>query len=457
MIGYLGETLDEKDRDSIREELEGLLAFQRDLATWRGTRTCPAAVRELTPIVSLYVQGELRGCQAYGLGAPEQRLARAFFAASADQRFPVLAPEERAELVAQVSYARRLRRVNTESAQDEFVAGIHGLMLVIGESPVLLVPDVASDLGLDEEGFLKVLEQKANLPRAEWGAHELYAFETERIVGRNEYFPRQPALRAALNWLAQQVESDGCVRFGLESRRGEAVARGFLRHARAASVVQALSLDAATETLAAKARAWLSRELARGNSGESVDDWPESVAAIAATWALASLAGIRGEGPLRELANSPALHAEPWHAAQVAAALGHGANATLWRICVDALEREPFAPWTAIAAHRRGDTPVFDRAIQNLVERLPPRESGFVAEPALAGLTLEALGLSANAEVRTRRAEALELLLRCQLWADSHPAPVAAWVHGAFPLAPNQSLLRCDATAHAALALAEPR
>ena len=146
--------------------------------------------------------------------------------------------------------------------------------------------------------------------------------------------------------------------------------------------------------------------------------------------------------------------AEPWHAAQVVAALGSHATAPLYAACVDAISLQPFAPWTAIAAHRRGDTATFERVIAHLLACLPPSDFGFVSEPALAGLTLEELGLSQNIEVGARRSATLELLRRSQLWADCDPAPIAASVHGAFPLAPNQTLLRCDATAHAALALA---
>jgi hypothetical protein len=412
-------------------------------------------LRSATPIVSLYVGGELRGCQAYGAGPPEQRLARAFLAASTDSRFAPFEQSERAECVAQASYALRLRRVNAETPSEEFVAGVHGLVLVVGAHPVLLVPDVARDLGLDEDGFLSVLEQKAGSSRAAWHQHALYAFETERIVARTEPpLAREAAFPAALNWLARQVESDGRVRFGLDSRSGEALQRGLLRHARAASVIQVLALNGATESTAERARSWLGRELERAHSGQAVDDWPDDVAPVAATWALACLAGIQAHSTLRALASSPGLHAEPWHAAQVVAGLGREAPDELWQTCVQSLASQPFAPWTVIAAHRRNDRATFELAIGNLLARLPAPEWGFVSEPALAGLALEALALGESAEVRQRRSDTLELLRRSQLWSDCDPAPVPAWVHGAFPLAPSQTLLRCDATAHAALALA---
>ncbi|HET7539624.1 MAG TPA: AMMECR1 domain-containing protein, partial [Polyangiaceae bacterium] len=446
------------ERSFVHEELQTLLEFQHDLARWRPPRPSPLRSKEATPIVSLYVLGELRGCQAYGAGPSDQRLARAFLAASADSRFAAFEQHERARIVAQASYARSLRRITAKDPSAEFVAGIHGLVLMVDAHPVLLVPDVARDLGLDEEGFLSVLEQKSNLSRRQWPNFALYAFETERIVARSEPpLSRDEPLPAALNWLARQVESNGEVRFGFDSRSGTALQRGPLRHARAASVIQVLALDPTTESTAARARSWLGRELERAHSGHGVEDWPDDVAAVAATWALACLAGVRAQATLRSLASSAGLHAEPWHAAQVVAALGREAPNELWQTCVQSLDSQPFAPWTAIAAHRRDDRATFERAIGHLLEHLPSPEFGFVSEPALAGLTLEALGLSENAEVRSRRANAFELLHRCQLWADCDPAAVPAWVHGAFPLAPSQTLLRCDASAHAALALASNR
>jgi len=455
MIDCLDGPLAAAERNFVREELQGLLAFQLDLARWSQPRTSPPRLRAAMPIVSLYVRGELRGCQAYGAGPSEQRLARAFLAASADSRFAPLESAERAQIVAQASYALRLRRVSTQSAGDEFMAGVHGLVLVADARPVLLVPDVARDLGLDEEGFLSVLEEKANLSRAEWHEHELYAFETERVVARLEppVLAREAALPAALNWLARQVDDDGRVRFGLDSRSGEVLQRGPLRHARAASVIQVLTLDATTASTAERARSWLGRELAQAHSGGAVEDWPDAVGPVAATWALACLAGLPGHSTLKALASSPELHAEPWHAAQVVAALGHEAPDALWQTCVNALADQPFAPWTAIAAHRRTDREIFERALANLLASLPNPEWGFVSEPALAGLTLEALAFAESTEVQRRRTATLDLLRRSQLWSDCDPSPVPGWVEGAFPLAPNQTLLRCDATAHAALAL----
>jgi hypothetical protein len=124
------------------------------------------------------------------------------------------------------------------------------------------------------------------------------------------------------------------------------------------------------------------------------------------------------------------------------------------------LEAHPYAPWTAIAAHRRGDAAVFERVVLALVDTVPRAvidsslaERGFVSEPALAALCIEALALSDDPGTRAVSAAALDSLCERQLWGDTHPAPDPSWVHGAFPLSPSVDALRIDVTGHALLAL----
>jgi hypothetical protein len=304
------------------------------------------------------------------------------------------------------------------------------------------------------------LEHKAQLERSRWDAFDVFAFETERVVARchEPARAREDPLTGALSWLARQVESDGRVRFGIDSLRGQPVFSGFLRHARAASLVQALALDERYSDVTARARAWLHSEVERARAGDAVVDWPRELPQVAGTLALCCLAGVEVQSALLPLASAPELLAKPWHAAQVATALGGGAPSELWQVCVQALAQQSFAPWTVIAAHRRGDGATFGRALRALQEHMPrASEFGFVAEPALAGLAVEALALASDPDSRALHARSVALLQRCQLWADSDPAPDSSWVHGAFPLARNQVFLRVDASAHVALALATPR
>ena len=460
LVGSLEQPLTARDRSFIRRELEGLLEWQRALQHFVPTPTLPEALARAMPIVSLSVDGELRGCFAFTQGPAERRLTRAFLAALADTRFPAIEEAERARLVAQVAYPVRTRRLEVGAKVTQFAAGVHGLALVKADDVVLLVPDVAREQGLDEEGFVCALEHKAELARSRWDAFEVFAFETERVVARchEPAREREDPLTGALGWLARQVESDGRVRFGIDVHRGQPVFSGFLRHARAASVVQALALDERYSDVTARARGWLCSEFERARAGDTVVDWPHELPQVAGTLALCCLAGVELQSALVPLAGAPELLAKPWHAAQVVAALGGTAPIELWQRCGQALDQQSFAPWTVIAAHRRGDGSTFERALRALHQHMPrASEFGFVAEPALAGLAVEALALASDPDSRSLHARALALLQRCQLWADADPAPDSSWVHGAFPLARNQILLRVDASAHVALALATHR
>jgi hypothetical protein len=324
----------------------------------------------------------------------------------------------------------------------------------------LLLPDVARDEQLDTDGFIAVLERKAGLPRAEWPHDGLFAFETESLVARvkSQKLPRRTASDAAARWLLRAVGADGSLPFGLHPRTGEKEAFGLLRHARAAVAIQALSRHELGQSAAARARRWLAREIDLALGGNAPRDWPEELPLVAGTLALAAFAGVERAEPMLRLAQAPEVSAVAWHAAQLVAALGPRAPQALFQACVKDLDANPYAPWTAIAAHRRSDDAVFARAISGLVATVPRassslQERGFVSEPALAALSIEALALSSDSTARATCQAALELLGERQLWGDSHPAADPRWVNGAFPLSASADFLRIDVTGHALLAL----
>jgi AMMECR1 domain-containing protein len=64
------------------------------------------------------------------------------------------------------------------------VVGRHGLLLRSGRRAGLLLPQVATEHGLDREAFLEVLCEKAALPPGAWGAPgaELRAFTVQRTA-----------------------------------------------------------------------------------------------------------------------------------------------------------------------------------------------------------------------------------------------------------------------------------
>jgi len=465
----LARPLSRAQRGELERSLGALLRWQHRLRAWPRLGRTPAG----TPIVSLYLDGTLRGCTGMSEGPPAERLTRAFLQALGDPRFGGVAHADRARLVAQVAYPSHLQPIRLEHVEARLAAGMQGLVLWRHEaSPVVLLPDVAREYELDAAGVLRAMEHKAGLERTAWGPHRLYTFETESVVARpgaprasrNTMNPELDPADAAVRWLARQVASDGTVTFGLEPRSGERHVEGIMSHGRAAVVVQALALHARGRATAKRARSWLERELSRGLAGR-LATFPRELPLVAGTLALAKLAGIACDAPLREIAANPALRAEPWHAAQVVCALGADAPPELYRACVNALESEPRAPWTALAARAVSDPATHARIARTLTRLIPSGGAhaggvgaGTLPEVALTALVIEALAGAPERSARTARSHALDFVLRQQHLAHTPPdvrRPEDAF--GAFPLTPVHAYLRSDVTAHAVIAVASTR
>jgi hypothetical protein len=461
-IGVLAAPLAAEQRGLLRGTLSALLDWQRTLSSWPILGEAPDA----TPIVSLYRRGCLAGCAGMSEGAPGERLARAFLAAFGDLRFGGLDATGRAELVAQVSYAHSPQRVSPDQAASLLAVGVHGLAVRTSEgNPYLLLPDVARDHHFGPEQFLEALAHKAGTPQPDWPRDGLWLFETERVIARplEQAESELDARLLAVRWLTRRVQRTGAIGFGLDPRDGSEAALGPMMHGRSAITVRALDSHPEGRAAAARARRWLTREIADALAGLPVPGWPEERAMIAGTLALAALAGIDVEAPLVEFASDPELLHVPWHAAQVVAALGARAPERLWQGCVSDLERNAWAPWTAIAAHRRGSTEVFERAIAGLsrgVRGDGPHTGGVgpgaVPELARTAASVEALTLAGDAEALAAVRRARAFLRRHQLRAESYPlSSELDWADGAFPVSPVRDYLQTDVTAHAALALAE--
>ena len=477
--------LSASERRELSRALDGLLRWQRELKAWPRLGRVPAG----TPIVSLYLDGALRGCTGVSEGPARERLVRAFLQALGDSRFGGVAHAERDRLVAQVAYPLRMERLSLDRVEQRLAPGAQGLVLSRpGEPPVVLLPDVAREHELDAAGFLRAMEHKAGLARAEWGSHRLHAFETDSVVVRSSASGRgtsplgasrrraaplrasRPAtleldpVDAASRWLERQVAPDGAVTFGVEPRSGERHGEGLMSHGRAAVVVQALALHARGHKAAKRARARLEREIARGLAGR-LATFPREVPLVAGTLALAKLAGIAVDAPLREIATSPALQSEPWHAAQVVCALGADAPPELYRACVNALASESRAPWTALAARALGDRATHARVARALAACVSKRGvhaggvgAGTLPEVALTALVVEALAGAREPAARTARSRALAFVLRQQHLARVPPDIAAVELaFGAFPLTPVHAYLRSDVTAHALIALESVR
>lgn len=463
MIGALARPLSAVARARVAADLAARLRFQRTLRRWPAPlRAAPNAV----PFVSLYEQGALRGCFGDHEGPPGERLARAFLRATSDARFPPI--RDRSVVAGECVYMHSTFTTNRAGALARLEVGTHGVGLAPpAGAPVVLLPAVARDEGFDAAGMLRALEAKASRSLDEG---ELFLFEVSRIVARGGRDARveETSARAARStratsadyadaWLERLVQPDGAIVFAIDPRARSFTAVGELHHARAAMVLRALG-DRAPR----RARARMEGEARAALRGDPIAGWPTEPAAVAGTLAHLILAGIDLSAELRALVGrSRSSPIDPWFAGQVAFALGDATPPELLRVLADDLRAHPWAPWTALAARRRGDRALLARAVRPLIRSL--REDGphvggctatAIPELALTALTIEALAGLPDREARTAVARARRFLERWQLRPGNIPAALdPALAMGAFPASPITPLLRCDVVAHVRLAL----
>ena len=128
--------------------------------------------------------GKLRGC--CGAQADAMRLIDALRTSAArtaddDQRFPPISPTELAYLDVEVSvlFGRQQVTARGEDRLGVVEIGKHGLQIAHGQQRGLLLPQVATDGGLDAEQFLRHVCLKAGLPPTAWkqDAAALWTFE----------------------------------------------------------------------------------------------------------------------------------------------------------------------------------------------------------------------------------------------------------------------------------------
>jgi AmmeMemoRadiSam system protein A len=131
--------------------------------------------------VTLRVAGELRGC--IGTFEPREALwdtvhEMAAAAATRDPRFSPLAERELLALRVDLSVLAPPHRI---SDATELEIGRHGVEIRRGRRRGLLLPQVATDHGLDRETFLAEACRKAGLPSDAWRAPhtEIWIFEAE--------------------------------------------------------------------------------------------------------------------------------------------------------------------------------------------------------------------------------------------------------------------------------------
>jgi len=133
--------------------------------------------------VTLHVAKRLRGC--IGVIEAREPLGKAIVhcatsAALEDPRFNPMRSEEIEDMDVEVSLLSPLQRIRPE----EIEIGKHGLLVEQGFQRGLLLPQVATEYGLDRDQFLRETCHKAGLPGEAWKAPDtrIYGFTCE-IMG----------------------------------------------------------------------------------------------------------------------------------------------------------------------------------------------------------------------------------------------------------------------------------
>lgn len=443
----LGRGLDARDVSRLRGFLRRAVTWQESLRGFPRLASAPDG----TPYVSLYAKGTLRGCFGSAEGSPAERVARAFLLALSDVRYGGIEAGERATLAAEVSYVTRARPLRADAIEAALEPGVHGLALVSPESTTLLLPSVARERGQDAAQMLELIARKAGVARPEEGL--VWLLETES-VSTHGALARDPE-RAARRWLESLVPPSRAMAFDMDPGTGALGADGTMRHGRIAVAIEALT--ALGSAMAEPARRWLAREIAHALAGQVVLGWPAPKDMVLGTLALAARAGVRV--PLAEFAASLDPEAtSPWHAAQAASVLGPLTPPRLWERCVRSLEARPFAPYAVMAARTVGDARVLERAVRAVVDSIrtcTPFRGGAgvtpIPETALTAAAVEALAPIGGRDVK--RAVALGRAFLSERQILDVPASMHPRALGAFRASPVAPVLRCDVTAHAALAL----
>ena len=145
----------------------------------------PATGMRASAFVTLTEGGDLRGCM--GILDPERPVVdsvaeAAACATRADPRFRPVAPDELARLEVDVSVMGPLVKIEDPCS---FRLGIDGIVVQLGGRRGLLLPEVATENGLDQVGMLDIATRKAGLPHRAWQdpAARVFAFRTDRFGG----------------------------------------------------------------------------------------------------------------------------------------------------------------------------------------------------------------------------------------------------------------------------------
>lgn len=162
-------------REVVTRRVSGLPG--PDLEEWKG-RMSPAVSRSAGVFVTLFADGDLRGCIGYieGLKPLAEAVAdNAFSAAFRDPRFNPVEKAEYSGLSFKISVLTPLEPVKDVS---EIIVGRHGLVLSAQGRRGVFLPEVPVEQGWDLTAYLEHLGGKAGLDRHAWKRATLEKFES---------------------------------------------------------------------------------------------------------------------------------------------------------------------------------------------------------------------------------------------------------------------------------------
>ncbi len=141
----------------------------------------PALKKKRGAFVCLKTWGELKGCIGYlraQMPLDETVRRMAVEAAFHDPRFVPLDAREWEHTDIEISVLTPMRKIRDV---DEIQVGIHGLYVESGSFSGLLLPQVATEHGLDRQTFLEYTCEKAGLPRDAWQSERtnIYIFSAD--------------------------------------------------------------------------------------------------------------------------------------------------------------------------------------------------------------------------------------------------------------------------------------
>jgi len=159
-------------RDSIKENLE------EDQYPDTPISISDALNSPMGAFVSIYIDGELRGCIGRintedPLYQTVERMAIA--SASSDSRFSSIRPDELGRMRIEISVLSPLKKIHSP---EEIIPGRHGIMIKKDYNSGTFLPQVAQKTGWDAEEMLcQCSERKAGLGRYGWKDAEIYTYE----------------------------------------------------------------------------------------------------------------------------------------------------------------------------------------------------------------------------------------------------------------------------------------